>query len=61
MGAIVWSRVGRVVFAASLAQLASRIDQIILRSTDVAAMASFVHISITGGILADEAMQLFAK
>jgi len=61
MGAIVWSRIARVVFAASLAQLAAKIDQIMLTSADVAARAPFVHISITGGILADEAMQLFAK
>lgn len=61
MGAIVWTRIARVVFAASVAQLATRIDQIMLTSADVAARASFVHISITGGVLADEAMQLFAK
>ena len=61
MGAIVWSRIARVVFAASVAQLATKIDQIMMTSADVAARASFVHISITGGILANEAMRLFAK
>ena len=61
MGAIVWSRIARLVFAASLAQLAAKIDQIMLTSADVAVAAPFVHISITGGILADEAMQLFAR
>jgi hypothetical protein len=30
-------------------------------SADIAAKAPFVQISITGGVLADEAMQLFAK
>ena len=61
MGAIVWTGLARLVFAASLTQLAAKIDQIMLTSADVAAKAPFVHISITGGILADEAMQLFAK
>ena len=61
MGAILWSHVGRLVFAASVAQLATKIDQIMLTSAGVAAAAPFVKISITGGILADEAMALFAK
>jgi len=61
MGAIVWSGIARLVFAASLTQLAAKIDQIMLTSADVAARSPFVHISITGGVLADEAMQLFAK
>jgi tRNA(Arg) A34 adenosine deaminase TadA len=61
MGAILWSHIGRLVFAASVAQLATKIDQIMLTSADVAAKAPFVHISITGGVLADEAMALFAK
>lgn len=59
MGAILWSHVGRLVFAASLAQLASKIDQIMLTSADIAAKATFAPISITGGVLADEAMKLF--
>jgi tRNA(adenine34) deaminase len=61
MGAILWCRIGRLVFAASVQQLASKIDQIMLSSADVAAAAPFVPIAITGGVLADEAMQLFAK
>jgi tRNA(Arg) A34 adenosine deaminase TadA len=61
MGAILWSRIGRLVFAAPVAQLATKIDQITLTSADIAARAPFAHISITGGILADEAMALFAK
>ena len=61
MGAILWSRIGRLVFATSVAQLATKIDQIMLTSADVAAKAPFVHISITGGVLAVEAMQLFTK
>jgi tRNA(Arg) A34 adenosine deaminase TadA len=61
MGAILWCHVGRLVFAASLQQLASRIDQIMISSADIAAKAPFAPISITGGVLADEAMALFAK
>jgi tRNA(Arg) A34 adenosine deaminase TadA len=59
MGAILWSHMGRLVFAASVDQLATKIDQIMLSSADVAAKAPFAPISITGGVLADEAMQLF--
>jgi hypothetical protein len=51
----------RLVFAASLDQLASKIDQIMLSSADVAAKAKFAPISITGGVLADEAMKLFDR
>jgi tRNA(adenine34) deaminase len=61
MGAILWSRIGRLVYAASVRQLAAKIDQIMVSSTEIAAKAPFVPISITGGVLADEAMQLFAK
>jgi tRNA(adenine34) deaminase len=61
MGAILWCRVGRLVFAASVQQLAATRDQIMISSADVAAKAPFVPITITGGVLADEAMQLFGK
>jgi tRNA(adenine34) deaminase len=61
MGAILWCRIGRLVFAASVAQLAAKINQIMLSSAEVAAKAPFVPITITGGVLAEEAMRLFAK
>jgi tRNA(Arg) A34 adenosine deaminase TadA len=61
MGAILWSRFGRLVFAASIAQLATTRDQIMITSAEIAAKAPFVPIAITGGVLADEAMQLFRK
>jgi tRNA(adenine34) deaminase len=61
MGAILWCGFGRLVYAASLQQLASKIDQIMITSADLAAKASFAPISITGGVLGDEAMRLFAK
>jgi tRNA(Arg) A34 adenosine deaminase TadA len=61
MGAILWCRFGRLVFAASVDQLASKIDQIMISSADLAAKATYAPIAITGGVLADEAMKLFAK
>jgi len=59
MGAILWCHFGRLVFAASVNQLASKIDQIMTSSAELRAQAPFVAISITGGVLADEAMALF--
>jgi hypothetical protein len=47
--------------AASVAQLATKIDQIMLSSAEHAAKAPFAPISITGGVLADEAIALFVK
>jgi tRNA(adenine34) deaminase len=61
MGAIIWCGFGRLVFAASVEQLATRIGQIMIPAAEVAAKTPFMMISITGGVLADEAMQLFAK
>jgi tRNA(adenine34) deaminase len=61
MGAILWSRFGRLVFAASIAQLATRMDQIMITSAELAAKAPFNPIKITGGVLADEAMNLFHR
>ena len=61
MGAILWCHIGRLVFAASVQQLASKINQIMVSSAELAEKAPFAPISITGGVLADEAMQLFAK
>ena len=61
MGAILWCHFGRMVFAASLEQLATVIDQIMITSADLAARAKFAPIEITGGVLADEAMALFRK
>ncbi len=61
MGAILWCHVGRLVFAASVQQLATKIDQIMIPSAEVAAKTPFVPITITGGVLADEAMQLFGN
>ena len=59
MGAILWCRIGRLVFAASVEQLATTRDQIMISSADIAAKAPFAPIAITGGVLVNEAMQLF--
>jgi tRNA(adenine34) deaminase len=61
IGAILWCRVSRLVFAASVEQLATTRDQIMISSADIAARAPFVPITITAGVLADEAMQLFHR
>ncbi|HVZ03722.1 nucleoside deaminase [Hyphomicrobium sp.] len=59
MGAILWCGIGRLVFAASVDQLATKIGQIMLSAEDVAAKAPFAPIEIAGGLLADDAMRLF--
>ena len=61
MGAILWCHIGRLVYAASVEQLATKMDQIMVSSADLARNAPFAPIIITGGVLADEAMALFAK
>jgi tRNA(adenine34) deaminase len=59
MGAILWCHIGRLVFAASVQQLSTKLNQIMISSADLAAKAPFAPIEITGGVLADEAMALF--
>lgn len=61
IGAIIWCHIGRVVYAASIAQLATLMDQIMITSTDIAARETFAPVAITGGVLADEAMALFRE
>ncbi|QBR72887.1 nucleoside deaminase [Beijerinckiaceae bacterium] len=61
MSAIVWCGIGRVVFAASIEQLATKIGQIMLTGQAVANATPFETIAITGGVLATEAMALFPK
>ena len=59
MGAIVWCGIGRLVYAAPIDQLATKIGQIMISSEDVAAKTPFETIDIVGGVLADKAMGLF--
>jgi tRNA(adenine34) deaminase len=61
MGAILWIRFGRLVYAASIAQLATRMNQIMITSEELAAKASFAPIKITGAVLANEVTALFPK
>lgn len=59
MGAILWCGFGRMVYAASIAQLATKIGQIMVTSEALARAAPFAQIEITGGVLAKEALALF--
>jgi tRNA(Arg) A34 adenosine deaminase TadA len=59
MGAIIWCGIARVVFAASIAELATRIGQIDITAAQIANATSFVTIDVTGGVLSPQAMQLF--
>src|SRR5262249_4081820 len=61
MGAILGCHIGRLVYAASVEQLSTRINQIMVSTADIRAKALFVPISITGGVLADEALALFRR
>jgi tRNA(adenine34) deaminase len=61
MGAILWCGIGRVVFAASIDELATKLGQIMLTSRQVAEAAPFAAIAITGGVLSAEALALFPK
>jgi tRNA(Arg) A34 adenosine deaminase TadA len=59
MGAIVWCGIARVVYGASIAQLATKIGQIMVTSGEIAAKTPFLDISLTGGVLAEESLKLF--
>jgi tRNA(Arg) A34 adenosine deaminase TadA len=59
MGAIVWCGISRVVFGASIAQLATKIGQILVTDAEIAAKTPFADIRLTGGVLAEEALALF--
>ncbi len=61
MSAIIWCGIARVVYAASIDELAARIGQIMLSSRQVADAAPFATVAITGGVLAAEALALFQK
>lgn len=61
MGAIIWCGFGRVAFAASIEELATRLGQIMISSQTLADAAPFVNIEITGGVLSKEALALFSR
>jgi tRNA(adenine34) deaminase len=59
MGAILWCRIARVVYAASIPQLSTKLGQIMVSSAEIAAKTPFTKVEITGGVLAEEALKLF--
>jgi len=59
MGAIVWCGISRVVFGASIAELATKIGQIMVTDAEIAAKTPFADITLTGGVLAEESLALF--
>ncbi|RUP08878.1 nucleoside deaminase [Hyphomicrobium sp.] len=59
MGAILWCGIGRLVYAAPLQQLSTKVGQIMLSAEDVASKASFVPIEISGPVLSEDALRLF--
>jgi tRNA(adenine34) deaminase len=61
MGAIIWCGLGRMVYAASVAQIAEKMKQINISSADIAAKAPWDPVKITGGVLADEAVPILAR
>jgi tRNA(adenine34) deaminase len=59
MGALIWCRVRRLVFAAPIKELSTRIGQIMTSSHTLHASAPFCEMEITGGVLDQEALDLF--
>lgn len=59
MGAIVWCGIARVVYGASIAQLATKVGQIMLTDAEIADKTPFADIALTGGVLAEESLKLF--
>jgi tRNA(Arg) A34 adenosine deaminase TadA len=59
MGAIVWCGITRVVYGASIAQLATKIGQIMVTDAEIADKTPFADIALTGGVLAEESLKLF--
>ena len=60
MGAILWCGFKRVVYAASIAELSAKIEQIDVRAWQIANAAPFASIEISSGLLAGNAMRLFS-
>jgi tRNA(adenine34) deaminase len=61
MSAILWCGFRRMVYAASIEALSTRIGQIMVTSQSLAQAAPFANIEITGGLLAEEALALFRQ
>ncbi len=61
MSAILSRGIGRLVFVASIDELATRLAQIVPTSQQVAEAAPFAAIAIAGGVLPAEALALFPQ
>ena len=59
MGAITWCGIGRLVYGASIAQLATKMGQIMITDAEIMAKTPFLDIALTGGVLAEDSMKLF--
>jgi tRNA(Arg) A34 adenosine deaminase TadA len=59
MGAILWCGISRLVYGASIAQLATKIGQIMITDAEIADKTPFADIALTGGVLAEESLKLF--
>ena len=59
MGAIIWCGIERMVFAASMEQIATKMSLIMVPSAEIAGRTTFADIHITGGVLDEEALALF--
>ena len=59
MGAILWCGISRLVYGASIAELAAKIGQIMVTDAEIADRTPFAEIAITGGVLAAESLALF--
>ena len=59
MGSIAYCRIARVVYGASIEELSKLLDQIKVPSTEIAAKTMFTAIEVIGGVLAEDALNLF--
>ena len=61
MGAIIWCGIKRLVFAATIAQMSTRIGQIDITAKQIANATAFSNIEIAGDFMSAPAMELFPK
>lgn len=59
--ALIWCGIGRIVYAASIHELSSHINQIMIPCETVLDAARFRQKNITHGVLRDKAISLFKK
>jgi tRNA(Arg) A34 adenosine deaminase TadA len=61
MGAIIWCGFKRLVYAASIAQLSTKIGQIDVTARQIANATPFANLEISGGLLAASSLGLFSS